>query len=241
MTMLYVYGVVDSAGFDGMSLKGHGGARVFAVPCGDCAAAASNLTGRTIAPKPRNVWLHERVLGALMRRHAVLPLRFATIAIDAGMLQDRLRPLHRALTDDLRRLRGRVEFALRVTNIHAQCPHASDAERERDATQALPPGTRYLRARMARWRERIAGEDAAGRMECAMRRHLDQVADSAIWALATARSEALTASYLVERREIPSFIAAVADIRARHPARDASCTGPWAPHAFVTVRPAEAW
>ena len=234
MTMLYVYGIVDSPRFDRTSLKGHDGADVFAVPCGDCAAVASDLSRRTIAPSPRSVWLHEHVLDTLMRRHAVLPLRFATIVPDAGMLRNRLRPMHRALAGDLRRLRGKVEFALRVTNIHAECPHAHDAERNRDATQALPPGTRYLR-------ERIASEDAARRIERALRRHLDPAAEHAVWALATTRAPTLTASYLVERNEVSSFVATVIDVRARHPALDVSCTGPWAPYSFVTVRTPEAW
>ncbi|HKA58432.1 MAG TPA: GvpL/GvpF family gas vesicle protein [Gemmatimonadales bacterium] len=232
--MLYVYGVVDSPSFDGTSVKGHDGASVFAVPCGDCAAAASSLSRRMIAPSPRSVWLHQQVLDVLMQRHAVLPLRFATIVPDEGVLRDRLRSIHRALADDLRRLRGKVEFALRVTNIHAECPHARDAERKDDATQALPPGTRYLR-------ERIASEDTARRIERALRRHLDPAAEHAVWALATTRAPTLTASYLVERNEVSSFVATVIDVRARHPALDVSCTGPWAPYSFVTVRAPEAW
>jgi hypothetical protein len=146
MTMLYVYGIVDSASLGGTPLKGHDGASVFAVPCGDCAAAASSRFGGTIAPTPRSVWLHERVLHALMRRHAVLPLRFATIAPDASALRNRLGPMHGALIADLRRLRGKVEFALRITNILAESPRAGHAPGESAAAQALPPGTRYLRA-----------------------------------------------------------------------------------------------
>ena len=64
MTMLYVYGIVDSASLGGTSLKGHDGASVFAVPCGDCAAAASSLFGGTMALRPLSVWLHEHVLHA---------------------------------------------------------------------------------------------------------------------------------------------------------------------------------
>src|SRR5262245_9786259 len=146
-----------------------------------------------------------------------------------------------AFRDDLQRLRGKVEFALRITNIHAECPHTGDAERKSDAAQALTPGTRYLRARAERWRERIASEDAAGRIERALRQHLDPAAENAVWGFATTRSATLIASYLVERNEVPAFVAAVADVRGRHPALDVSCTGPWAPYSFVTARSPEAW
>jgi hypothetical protein len=241
MTMLYVYGLVDTPSLDGTPLKGHDGASVFAVRCGECAAATSYLSRHTIAPRPRSVWLHERVLDALMRRHAVLPLRFATIVPDVDMLRNRLRPMYHALAGDLQRLRGKVEFALRITNIHAEYPHTGDAERKSGAAQALTPGTRYLRSRAERWRERIASEDAAGRIERALRQHLDPVAENAVWGFATTRSATLIASYLVERNEVSAFVAAVADIRGRHPALDVSCTGPWAPYSFVTARSPEAW
>src|SRR5262249_22251930 len=110
----------------------------------------------TALVKHRSVWLHERVLDALMRRHAVLPLRFATIVPDVDMLRNRLRHMYHELAGDLQRLRRKVEVALRIANIHAECPHTGDAERKSDAAQALSPGTRYLRARAERWRERIA-------------------------------------------------------------------------------------
>src|SRR6516164_4699147 len=65
--------------------------------------------------------------------------------------------------------------------------------------------------------------------------------ENAVWGFATTRSATLIASYLVERNEVPAFVAAVADVRGRHPALDVSCTGPWAPYSFVTARSPEAW
>src|SRR5262249_31125998 len=146
MTMLYVYGIVDSPTLDGDPLKGHGAACVFAVPCADCAAVASDLPRGSITATARSVWLHEQVLAALMRRHGVLPLRFGTIVPDAEMLRGRLAAMHRALADDLQRLRGRVEFALRVTGVDAEYPRAREAGHARGATAALTPGRSYLRA-----------------------------------------------------------------------------------------------
>jgi hypothetical protein len=240
MTMLYVYGIVDSASLGGTPLKGHDGASVFAVPYRDCAAAASSLFGGAIEPKPRSVWLHERVLHALMRRHAVLPLRFATTAPDESTLRNRLGPMHGALVANLRRLRGKVEFALRITNIHGENPRAAGTAGESAAAQALPPGTRHLRARAECWRERIAGEEAARRTERVLRPHLDPAAENAVWGLAPTRTATLIASYLVDRAAVSSFLKTVADVRARHPTIDVSCTGPWAPYSFVTVRASEA-
>ena len=147
------------------------------------------------------MWLHEQVLEALMRRHAVLPLRFGTLVPDAEMLRNRLAAMLPALGDDLRRLRGRVEFALRVTGVDAECLHTGDAAETSDAARTLSPGTRYLRERAERRRHRIAFEDTARCTERALRQHLDPTAESAAWGLAAERSTTLVASYLVPRRD----------------------------------------
>ncbi len=139
------------------------------------------------------MWLHEQVLEALMRRHAVLPLRFGTLVPDAEMLRNRIAAMLPALGDDLRRLRGTVEFALRVTGVDAECLRAGDAAETSAAARTLSPGTRYLRERAERRRHRIAFEDAARGTERALRRHLDPTAESAAWGLAAARSTTLVA------------------------------------------------
>jgi hypothetical protein len=113
-----------------------------------------------------------------MRRYAVLPLRFGTLVPDADMLRNRLAAMLPAVGDDLRRLRGRVEFALRVTDVDAERLRADEAAETSDAARTLSPGTRYLRARAERSRLRIAFEDAARATERALRRLLDPTAET---------------------------------------------------------------
>ena len=234
---LYVYGIVGSPSFDA-ALSGHEGAGVFPIPCGDLAAAASELS-RDVAPEPQNVWRHEQVLEALMQQHAVLPLRFGTQAAHRDALCDALRRMHPALRRDLDRLRGRVEFALRVTNVGANDNLVLAAGSKVDGAQSRRPGTGYLRARAELLRERTVREAAARRIEPMLRQHLDPSAEEAVWELAEGRATTLIASYLVEREHISRFVDAVDYVRDRHPGLDVTCTGPWAPYSFVTARPAE--
>ena len=237
MMMLYVYGIVGSPSFEA-AVSGHEGAGVFPVRCGDVAAAAAALS-RGIAPEPQNVWCHEQVLEALMHRHAVLPLRFGTLVPDGDALCDKLRRMYSALMRDLARVGGKVEFALRVTGIAKDCPLVPDAEQVSDGAEPLPPGKGYLLARAERLRERSAKEDAARRIERMLRPHLDPAADDAVWEPAPQRRMTLCASYLVGRNGMSRFTGAVDDACARYPALDVTCTGPWAPYSFVTVRPDE--
>jgi len=236
---LYVYGIVGSPSFDA-ALSGHEEAGVFAVPCGDLAAAVSELS-RDVAPEPQNVWRHEQVLEALMQQHAVLPLRFGTHVARRDALCDALRRIRPALTRDLERLSGRVEFALRVTNVGANDNLVLAAGSKVDGAQPLRPGTGYLRARAELLRERTVREAAARRIEAMLRQHLDPSAEDAVWELAEGQAKTLTASYLVERAHISRFVDAIDHVRDRHLELDVTCTGPWAPYSFVTVRPGETW
>ncbi|MFI5021041.1 MAG: GvpL/GvpF family gas vesicle protein [Alphaproteobacteria bacterium] len=239
MMMLYVYGIVGSPSFDAV-VSGHEGAGVFPVRYGDVAAAASALS-RGIAPEPQNVRCHEQVLEALMQQHAVLPLRFGTLVPDGDALRDKLRRMYSALTRDLTRLGGKVEFALRVTGIAKDCPLVPDAEQRSDGAEPLPPGKGYLLARAERLRERSAREDIAKRVEHMLRPHLDPAADDAVWEPAAQRCMTLCASYLVGRSGMSRFVDAVDDACGRYPELNVTCTGPWAPYSFVTARPDEAW
>ena len=236
---LYVYGVVDSPNFDA-AISGHEEAGVFAVPCGDLAAAVSELS-RDVAPEPHNVWRHEQVLEALMRQHAVLPLRFGTHVAHRDMLCDALRRMHPALSRDLERLRGRVEFALRVTNVGANDNLMFAPGSKVDGAQPLRPGMGYLRARAEFLRERTVREGAARRIEPMLRRHLDPSAEQAVWELAEGRSTTLTASYLVGSDHVSRFADAIDVVRDRYPRLGVTCTGPWAPYSFVTASSAETW
>jgi len=237
--MLYVYGIVGSPSFT-TAVSGHEGACVFPVRCGDFAAAAGALS-RDIAPESHNVWCHEQVLEALMQQYAVLPLRFGTLVPDRQALCDKLRGMYSALARDLARVGGKVEFALRVANNGNDSPPALGAERRGDGTPPLLPGTRYLRARARRLREKVAREAVAKRVERVLRPHLDPLADDAAWEPAAQRGATVLASYLVGRNDMSRFVDAVDDACRRYPQLELTCTGPWAPYSFVGARPHEAW
>lgn len=231
MTMLYVYGIVDSPHFSG-DLIGHEGAAVIPVADGNLSAATSMLAGM-LALRPENIWKHEQVLEALMRQHAVLPLRFGTLAGDGAVLCEELRRRRPVLLADFDRVRGKVEFALRVTNIAAQ-PTLDLPMIDNDAA-SLTPGAHYLRAKAAVAQARDTRGSAARAVEHMLRQKLDPLSAGATWDVATDGPARLTASYLVGRNAGVAFVEAVARIRAHHPALDVGCTGPWAPYSFVTA------
>jgi len=238
--MLYVYAIVDSYPFESVLGEGHEGADVVAVPCGACAAAVSVSSSCTIEATPQNVWRHERVLERLMQDHAVLPLRFGTICRDADALRDCLPTSADGHRNDLERVRGKVEIALRIVD-HVQNQCAGDAVAIKlDAANDHEPtgrGAAYLRARQQRLRSDMAKEDSGKRLEKLLRQQLGAVLKDVICAPPADPSAGYLASCLVERDQIAAFAHTLDLFRGDHPKLDVTCTGPWAPYSFVTAPP----
>ena len=172
-----------------------------------------------------------------MRAHAVLPSRFGTLVRDDAMLHAQLQRQQSAFVNELARLRGKVEFALRAT-VNSAAPAESTTVIHEAAPCATGAG--YLRAKAARLREQTAYEDAARVIEHLLRRQFDIYACNAAWDVVPDASARLIASYLVERDKIAAFRATVDRARERHPALDITCTGPWAPYSFVALGGVEA-
>ena len=252
--MLYVYGIVDSDGFETIPGEGHEAGDIVSVSCGVFAAAVSSLSSRIIAATPQNVWRHERVLERLMENRTVLPLRFGTVCPDAEMLRESLLHSTNELLNDLERVRGKVELALRIADdnrsveLPDDCPRIPTANLElsgavpgkQKASNDDEPagrGAAYLRARLQHHHDEIAREDSANRLGQLLRQHLDTVSKDVVCAPPADASAGYRASCLVERDGVSAFADALDRFRGDHPQFDVTCTGPWPPYSFVAVAP----
>lgn len=227
------------------------------MPCGTLAAAVSVSSACRIEATPDSVWRHERVLERLMQDHTVLPLRFGTICRDADTLRACLRVSADGLLNDLGRVRGKVEIALRIMedDRYAEVP----GERlERDRVQLTNPqtgnavprllgapnddepagrGAAYLRAGLRRLHAEMAREDSGKRLARLLQRHLDAVSNDVICTAPADEASGFLVSCLVERDRLAAFADALDCFRVEHPQFDVTCTGPWAPYSFVVPPP----
>ena len=252
--MLYVYAIVDSHRFEIILGEGHEAGDIVSVSCGAFAAAVSSLSSRIIAATPQNVWRHERVLERLMRDHAVLPLRFGTICPDADALREFLLHSTDDLLNDLERVRGKVEIALRIVDDDRSTPLPGEGPRilttNHQVADAIPGifdasnddepvsrGAAYLRARLQHHRGEMAREESAKRLGQLLRQHLDTVLKDVVCAPPADASTGYRASCLVERDRLPAFADALDRFRGDHPQFDVTCTGPWPPYSFVAAAP----
>lgn len=222
--MLHVYGIIDGPSLGAGMARGHGGRAVSVLAAGDVAAVVSPAGPAKVEPTPDNVWHHERLLGTLMARHAVLPMRFATTC-DGDALARQLQARRQALRDGLRRVAGRVEIAVRISAVPLRTTDI-------DAGSGTS-GRAYLSARMAH-RRRAA--DRAARLAPAVRRLRDRIGRlsvDSVWHEAADGAPATKGSCLVARHRVAGFVDAVDSLAVGCPDLAVTCTGPWAPYSFV--------
>lgn len=226
MTRLYIYGIVGATNFADPLPAGHDEAPVFALVSGELAIAVSCLERATVEVSDANVWRHEQVLSALMARHAVLPVRFGTIAAGAAELLEGIGKRRGQLLKDLARLDGKVEIALRISAKH---PETAAPQ----ADPAITRGTAYLQARQ----QSLCGTDATRLSVQEVRRAihtgLDPLLAEAVWPTDEPQVLPIRASCLVKRGDVARFLQTVEDIAARSSETRVTCTGPWAPYSFV--------
>lgn len=222
---------------------------VSSVPLDEFGAQELERRFEDMAWLERTARAHQAVLDAVLAVEAMVPLRLCTIFRDEEHARQMLEREHDVLAGALSRVRGRVEWSVKVL---ADPQAMETAVRERSVQQAGPgasdegSGRAYLaRKRFAR----RASEDVRALAESAA----DEV-HSALSELAAATTVLppqdprlsgrrgamlLNGAYLVERARADEFRAAVdQQVARRRPlGLEVELSGPWAPYNFAS--PAE--
>lgn len=225
---VHVYGIIDRCAIHGPVPTGHESGVVTTVPFDSIAAVVSPAGDARIEASPAHVWRHEKLLSALMQRHAVLPMRFGTIC-RIGEVSSLLGRRSDALLAGLRRVSGKVEMAVRITQ---SAPSEGDADRQAvaGAPQVLS-GRSYLLALAARQGRMLGDGGPALRALHEARERLEKLSFGMVWQGPEVDGKPFKVSCLVAREEIEDFAIGLRDIE--RPDLQLSCTGPWAPYSFV--------
>lgn len=257
-TLCYLYGVVDAAAATSPPVE-HGveGAGVRYVPSGALAGVVSEVPASRFGEAALRAnlenldWLaetaraHHRVVDAINRVAAVLPVRMATVLLGPDQVVELLDEQRRPFTAALDRVRGRQEWGVKAYLGRAEPSVTTDAAA---VPPAARPGTAYLlRKRGERERaERAAATGArrAGELHEAL---AALAVDSRVYPAQdprlSGRSEPmlLNAAYLVADADVAALRAVLADYEAADsdsadldPAGlRVELTGPWAPYSFA--------
>jgi hypothetical protein len=216
--VIYAYGICDpGAVVPPPRGRGLRGARLRTVKSDALAAVYSRH--RTPCPRPSRelVLAHERIVEAVMKRGAVLPLRFGTELTDEEGLTAVLNERRGEFVRALERVRGRVELGLRVLSL---------ADSERDSSDESN-GRAYLLARAAEHHraERVARE---------VHEPLATIAEESVVRPRPLPPTVFAAAYLLESDRVEEFRSRAAELGAHQDRVHSVVTGPWPPYNFAT-------
>jgi hypothetical protein len=209
--MIHLYAFTD-AGAPLPAVAGIGGGGIAAVPVEDVAAVFGRL--ETTGLDREDVVAHGLVVEALREVvDAVLPARFGERFAGEGALADAVAPRLATLRAGLARVRGCVEFGVRMV-----------ADPETTPDNPAHDGRSYMR-------ERLAELEHASAVAAELHRPLTRCARASVVSPGGDHS----AAYLVSSDEQKAFERALAGFISAHPSATVLCTGPWAPYNFAEV------
>jgi hypothetical protein len=158
---------------------------------------------------------HAGVVEELMARsRAVLPARFGLAFTSEQNLEDAVETKAPLLAQGLTRVRGCVEFGLRVVG----------GEPRREPSTGLSGGE-YMRARLAEATER-------DRLSEELHRPLARLSRTSA-RFGGASGDLLHAAYLVPVENVGAFRDQLSRLEAAHSRLTMVCTGPWPPYSFA--------
>lgn len=211
--MIHLYCVVDrpEAALAGCGSPPPPGTVV--VPAGDMACVGRECDTTVPPTDEQSLVGHDLAVRRLMRSCTVVPFRYGTVLADADEARQELARRGEWFEQQLDRLRGRVELALRAGTIVGPKPPSRHGG-----------GRSYLRSLRHQ-----------GGVPVLTRLH-STLAAAAVAAVASPQMNgAIKSSYLVDKEQMAGFSGLVArSVADLGGLRQVSLTGPWAPYSFVT-------
>jgi Gas vesicle synthesis protein GvpL/GvpF len=212
--VIHLYGLVE--GLDELpALSGVEGAAVERRRIAGLELVVSRSPSESAEVTEEAVLTHANVVEELMARsRAVLPARFGRAFRSEEELAEAVQTKASSLEQGLTRVRGCVEFGLRVLG--------GDSRTE---VRAESSGRDYMRTRLAETIER-------DRLSADIHRPLARLARASA-RFGGASGDLLHAAYLVPEEKTNEFRRQVGLIEAGHPELTMVCTGPWPPYTFA--------
>ncbi|MER6346803.1 GvpL/GvpF family gas vesicle protein [Streptomyces sp. NPDC001595] len=240
----YVYGIAASSHAalpDGMDGVGDPARPVRILREGGLAALVSDAP-EGLRPKRRDLIAHQNVLAEAGAAGAVLPMRFGSVATDDEAVTGVLAERAAHYQERLRALDGRVEYNVKASHVEEAVLHHVMAENTEirtlaEANRQSGGGSYDDRLRLG---ELVAAAVRAKETEDAaeVRRALETAAEAeSVGPEST--GWLVNVSYLVDREEAESFLAAVERARKSLPHLDVRLNGPLPPYSFVEPGPAK--
>jgi hypothetical protein len=240
----YVYCIIQTDRAREFGAIGIGGvqARVYTVQHGDLAAVVSDTPIVIYDPTRENVLAHEFVNETVMREFTVIPMSFGTVFRSEEDVSELLRSTYQAFTDVLEKMRGKIEFGLKVLwdrdKVIASLERDNDEIRrlKDEITRNAQSSTYFARMQLGRLVEG-ALEMTGNRFVADIHESLKQVAVASRSNKPIGDRMILNAAFLVDREREREFDERVKEVSRRYEELlTFKYTGPWPPYNFVNIK-----
>jgi gas vesicle protein GvpL/GvpF len=258
--VIYLYGLTMAPGPSAERFRKleavDGSAGVEAFPCGDLVCWISRVPRTDFADDlSKNMqdldWLaaatvrHQRAISVIAETADILPARFGIEFLNEKSLRAHIDSRRAALQDDLKRIRGREEWGVKVFALPVVPPPPLNQlatkrlAKKQLVNKKIPSGREYLEAKSALSRRAADGRAAPDDPEVlAFARSLqsisDDVADGGKFAGAR-RDLQFHKTLLLKRSDRPKLERLVRSYSKKwKDLRRIECTGPWPPFSFVS-------
>ena len=234
--VFYFYGITETGSGERLSAAGvDGSAAVEATPCVGLVCWASRVSSREfgdrLAENMENLeWLaaasvrHQRVVGEIAARTAILPARFGTIFLSEASLEAHVRKHKRSLLAAFRRIASADEWGVKVFAVSSSRPAALRAA----------SGAEYLRRKAAALTTSRGAFDPEVRSFAQALRRVAQNSAAGGKVSGGQRDLVWQASFLLRRSRQKQWRAVLDRFAARwQKTRRIECSGPWPPYSFV--------
>jgi hypothetical protein len=243
---IYVYCVIEinePRTFGRIGIGGRGD-EVYTIHYRDLAAVVSRTPLMVYDPTRENALAHDRVNAVIVEEHDMtpVPMSFGTLFKTEEDVVEFLKDTYDALHDVLQKMKGKLEFGLKVNWNREEV--IAELEREHEEIRRLKAeilnnqrsSTYFARMQLGRMVEQALTEKS----NAYVREIYEQLRDSAI----ASRSNKpigdkmiMNAAFLVERDKAEAFDQKLQEIERRYEGKlRFTRTGPWAPYNFVTIR-----
>lgn len=240
---LYVYCIIECAerrsfGEVGIGTRGE----AYTIHYGDLAAVVSDTPLVVYDPTRENVLCHEHVNELVMEEFTVLPMSFGTLFRTREDIVELLRSTCDALKDVLQKMKGKIEFGLKVTWDKPRV--LAEIERESEEIRKLKEEIEAARSTSTYFGRMQLGRLVDGALSERADRYIEEIYAALRECAIASRSNKpigenmiMNAAFLVERGRSDAFDKAIDEIAKRYEGTlHFKYTGPWPPYNFVNIR-----
>ncbi len=242
---VYVYSIIESGDARSFGKIGIGGRgdEVYTVHYRELAAVLSRTPLVVYDPTRENVLAHEHVNEVLIEAgFTPVPMSFGTLFKTEKDALEFLKDTYDALRDVLEKMKGKLEYGLKVNWDRDAVLHEIEETNEEirrlkeEIVSDQQRSTYFARMQLGRLVEQALGE----RSDSYVRDIYDELRDAAIASRSNkviGEKMIMNAAFLVSREREKAFDAKVQEIAKRHEGKlTFRYAGPFPPYNFVTIR-----